>query len=177
MAARIITDLRSGSGERAAADHRRGYRITGPERWADPPPSPAGYSCGAAPSSDLLDQLHLRAVGRGNPAHMPAMAFLRVLCDENVPRRLINALGIRNLTRAQGIADAGLQGRSDQDVLRWCIREEHCLLTRSIEIFYDESLTGGVLPVFLYPGWQVTSRTYGCPSYSRQTDSEPGSLE
>ena len=32
-----------------------------------------GYSCGAAPSSDLLDQLHLRAVGRGNPAHMPAV--------------------------------------------------------------------------------------------------------
>src|SRR5271170_4140172 len=32
-----------------------------------------GYSCGAAPSSDLLDQLHLRAVGRGNPAHMPTV--------------------------------------------------------------------------------------------------------
>jgi hypothetical protein len=29
--------------------------------------------CGAAPSSDLLDQLHLRAVGRGNPAHMPTV--------------------------------------------------------------------------------------------------------
>jgi endonuclease len=27
----------------------------------------------AAPSSDLLDQLHLRAVGRGNPAHMPTV--------------------------------------------------------------------------------------------------------
>jgi len=25
------------------------------------------------PSSDLLDQLHLRAVGRGNPAHMPTV--------------------------------------------------------------------------------------------------------
>ena len=26
-----------------------------------------------APSSDFLDQLHLRAVRRGNPAHMPAV--------------------------------------------------------------------------------------------------------
>src|SRR5262249_42609008 len=31
------------------------------------------YSCRPPPSSDLLDQLHLRAVGRGNPAHMPAV--------------------------------------------------------------------------------------------------------
>ena len=29
-----------------------------------------GYSCGAARSLDLLYQLHLRAVRRGNPAHM-----------------------------------------------------------------------------------------------------------
>jgi hypothetical protein len=36
-------------------------------------PSLAGYSCGLAPSSDLLDQLHLRAVGRGNPAYMPTV--------------------------------------------------------------------------------------------------------
>jgi hypothetical protein len=34
---------------------------------------PAEFSCGVAPSSDLLDQLHLRAVGRGNPAHMPTV--------------------------------------------------------------------------------------------------------
>ena len=27
----------------------------------------------AAPSSDLLDQLHLRAVGRSNPAYMPTV--------------------------------------------------------------------------------------------------------
>src|SRR5580704_10819379 len=73
MAARIITDLRSGSGERATPITGAGYKIAGPERWADPVPPPAGYSCGAAPSSDLLDQLHLRAVGRGNPAHMPTV--------------------------------------------------------------------------------------------------------
>src|ERR1700751_4256051 len=37
--------------------------------------TPAGGSKAAARrlSSDLLDQLHLRAVGRGNPAHMPAV--------------------------------------------------------------------------------------------------------
>ena len=34
---------------------------------------PAEFSCGVASSSDLLDQLHLRAVGRGNPAHMPTV--------------------------------------------------------------------------------------------------------
>src|SRR5215475_6127249 len=31
-----------------------------------------GISC-IAPFSDLLDQLHLRAVGRGDPAHMPTV--------------------------------------------------------------------------------------------------------
>src|SRR5947209_16216746 len=36
-------------------------------------PPPAKCSCGVTPSSDLLDQLHLRAVGRGNPAHMPTV--------------------------------------------------------------------------------------------------------
>ena len=36
-------------------------------------PRRRGYSCGAAPSSDLLDQLHLRAVWRGHPAHMPTV--------------------------------------------------------------------------------------------------------
>src|ERR1700751_4618947 len=37
--------------------------------------TPAGGSKAAARrlSSDLLDQLHLRALGRGNPAHMPAV--------------------------------------------------------------------------------------------------------
>src|SRR5215472_15282925 len=49
-----------------------------------------GYTCGAVPSSDLLDQLHLRAVGRGNPAHMAAVvealfedlrAVLLEVCD------------------------------------------------------------------------------------------------
>src|SRR5215468_9408971 len=37
------------------------------------PPDRRGYRYGAAPSSDLLDQLHLCAVGRGNPAHMAAV--------------------------------------------------------------------------------------------------------
>src|SRR5262249_54238450 len=37
------------------------------------PPDRRGYRYGAAPSSDLLDQLHLRAVGRSNPAHMPTV--------------------------------------------------------------------------------------------------------
>jgi hypothetical protein len=54
---------------------------------------------------------------------------LRILCDENVPRRLVNALGIRDLARARHIVDLGLQGRSDHDVLRWCIETSHCLLT------------------------------------------------
>jgi hypothetical protein len=46
-----------------------------------------------------------------------------------VPRRLVNALGIRDLARARHIVDLGLQGRSDHDVLRWCIETSHCLLT------------------------------------------------
>jgi len=35
-----------------------------------PHPPPAGAKVRRL-SSDLLDQLHLRAVGRGDPAHMP----------------------------------------------------------------------------------------------------------
>ena len=48
----------------------------------EPAPHRRGYSCGAAPSSDLLDQLHLRAVGRSNPAHMPTVvhALFEDLC-------------------------------------------------------------------------------------------------
>src|SRR5262249_58957885 len=42
---------------------------------------PAGYRCEATSYSDLFDQLHLRPVGRGNPAHMPTVvdAFLEDL--------------------------------------------------------------------------------------------------
>ena len=48
--------------------------VAGALWWGDPaPPQRRGYSRGAAPSSDFLDQLHLRAVGRGNPAHMPTV--------------------------------------------------------------------------------------------------------
>jgi|ERR1700730_4352400 Domain of unknown function (DUF5615) len=54
---------------------------------------------------------------------------LRILCDENVPRRLINALGIRHLTRARNISDTELRGRTDHEILRWCIANGHCLLT------------------------------------------------
>jgi Domain of unknown function (DUF5615) len=53
---------------------------------------------------------------------------LRILCVEQVPSRLINALG-RRLARARNISDTGLRGRTDHDVLRWCIKEQHCLLT------------------------------------------------
>lgn len=54
---------------------------------------------------------------------------LRILCDENVPTRLINALGIRHLARARNVADIGLRGRTDYDILGWCIDKSHCLLT------------------------------------------------
>jgi hypothetical protein len=55
--------------------------------------------------------------------------ILRILCDEHVPRHLKNALGIRHLARARSIADSRLNGRSDHDILRWCIDNDHCLLT------------------------------------------------
>ena len=49
--------------------------VAGALWWGDPaPPQRRGYSRGAAPSSDFLDQLHLRAVGPGNPAHMATVA-------------------------------------------------------------------------------------------------------
>src|SRR6202045_5287781 len=35
--------------------------------------APVRQDRGAAPSSDFLDQLHLRARGRGPPAHMPTV--------------------------------------------------------------------------------------------------------
>ena len=60
---------------------------------------------------------------------------LRILCDEQVPRRLMNALGIRHLARATSVADSGLRGRSDHDSLRWCVDNDHSLLT-----FYNDFL-------------------------------------
>jgi len=63
---------------------------------------------------------------------------LRIMCDENVPRRLINALGTGDLARARSVADVGLRRRTDYDILGWCIDKSYCLLT-----FDDDFLQRG----------------------------------
>jgi hypothetical protein len=70
------------------ADPRRAFRKVACTAIAPP----AAYSCGAAPSSDLLDQLHLRAVGRGTHLKRGTAICLIVQRDTIQTAKLVASL-------------------------------------------------------------------------------------
>ncbi len=59
---------------------------------------------------------------------------MRLLLDENVDRRVANALGERGLA-AVHVVDAGLAGASDVAVFEWAIRHECLIVTRDYRDF------------------------------------------